>query len=90
MRLCPRSQPVQGPLVADDLLQLITVLYSLSGDLLPPHPPFYSEDERRLKEALTDALAAAAPHEVASLPEVQQTLRQVCGACCFSSSELKR
>ncbi|GBF90187.1 hypothetical protein Rsub_03320 [Raphidocelis subcapitata] len=48
----------RGGLRVGDAFQLVAFCYSLSGDLTPPAPPFYSEDERAVAGALASALAA--------------------------------
>jgi hypothetical protein len=75
------------------VLQLLVVVYSLSGDRMPPAPPLYSADEARLKEALADAMVAAAAAanagaaqqqwlvQLECLPAAQHILHQV-RLCC--------
>jgi hypothetical protein len=83
---------LQGRLQLDHVLQLLVVVYSLSGDRMPPAPPLYSADEAQLKAALADAVMAAAaqagaaqqqwPVQLECLPSAQHVLHQVgCHVC---------
>lgn len=75
----------QGRLQLGHVLQLLVVVYSLSGDRMPPAPPLYSADEAQLKEALADAMLAAAAAgdaqqqwlvQLECLPAAQHVLHQ--------------
>jgi hypothetical protein len=88
---------LQGRLQLDHVLQLLVVVYSLSGDRMPPAPPLYSADEAQLKAALADAVMAAAaaqagaaqqqwPLQLECLPAAQQVLHQVrCHVCLLAA-----
>lgn len=86
---------LQGRLQLGHVLQLVVVVYSLSGDRMPPAPPLYSADEAQLKEALADAMLAAAAAgdaqqqwlvQLECLPAAQHVLHQVggCTARCVA------
>lgn len=81
---------MQGRLLLDHVVQLLVVVYSLSGDRVPPAPPLYSADEADIKEALADAVLAAAQQQhnglasgsdaalhLECLPAVLQLLQEV-------------
>jgi hypothetical protein len=92
---CRAVMAAQGRLLVDHVLQLLVVVYSLSGDRLPPAPPLYSADEVDLREALADVVMAHArsaeqqqqqqrqdwSHTLCMecLPQVQHLLQQVSG-----------
>lgn len=86
----------QGCLQLDHVVQLLVVVYSLSGDRMPPAPPLYSADEADIKEALADAVMAAAQQQqhpandgalnlqIDCLPALLQLLQEVSAVVSFS------
>eukprot|EP00879_Flechtneria_rotunda_P012088 GHRR01012623.1.p1 GENE.GHRR01012623.1~~GHRR01012623.1.p1 ORF type:complete len:587 (+),score=238.22 GHRR01012623.1:2901-4661(+) len=64
----------QGRLSLDDAFQLLATAYSLSGDRMPPAPPLYSADEAQIREALGQALLAAATQAVTKQQQQQPSL----------------
>lgn len=76
----------QGRLLIDHVVQLLVVVYSLSGDRMPPAPPLYSADEAEIKQALAEAIVTVAQQQqklggpalqLECIPGVQQLLQQV-------------
>eukprot|EP00775_Hariotina_reticulata_P009236 gene9236-9401_t len=69
MEAVNNAHQAKGRLLVDYVLQLLVVVYSLSGDRLPPAPPLYSADEVDIREALVDVLMA---HASAAQQQQQQ------------------